>query len=75
MFYIILFTLCRKEQVRHFIECPIKDIEEFEAERGELMKAHEKKKLELEKDLDAALMALMDKHKARHPLGLQLMKN
>ena len=47
---------------------------EFEAERDELIKVHEEKKmklkkeymekeLELEKELDAALTVLMEKHK------------
>ena len=47
---------------------------EFEAERDELIKVHEEKKmrlkkeymekeLELEKELDAALTGLMEKHK------------
>ena len=47
---------------------------EFEAERDELIKVHEEKKmrlkkeymekeLELEKELDAALTSLMEKHK------------
>uniref|UniRef100_A0ACD5WH28 Uncharacterized protein n=1 Tax=Avena sativa TaxID=4498 RepID=A0ACD5WH28_AVESA len=53
----------RKDQVQHFIDCHIKDVEEFEAERDDLIKAHEKKMVELEKELDAALMALMEKHK------------
>jgi hypothetical protein len=38
-------------------------VEDFKAERDELIKAHEKKKAELEKELDAALTALMEKHK------------
>ena len=51
---------------------------EFEAERDELIKVHEEKKmklkkeymekeLELEKELDAALTSLMEKHKPRPP--------
>ena len=50
----------------------------FEAERDELIKVHEEKKmrlkkeymekeLELEKELDAALTGLMEKHKPRPP--------
>jgi hypothetical protein len=49
-------------------------VAEFEAERDELIKVHEEKKmklkkeymekeLELEKELDAALTGLMEKHK------------
>ncbi|KAJ1265164.1 hypothetical protein BS78_08G058800 [Paspalum vaginatum] len=64
----------RKEQVRKFIDCQVKDVAEFEAERDELIKVHEEKKMklkkeymekevELEKELDAALTGLMEKHK------------
>ncbi|KAK1668431.1 hypothetical protein QYE76_056590 [Lolium multiflorum] len=53
----------RKEQAQRFIDCHVKDVEDFKAERDELIKAHEKKKAELEKELDAALTALMEKHK------------
>ncbi|GJN13566.1 hypothetical protein PR202_gb00284 [Eleusine coracana subsp. coracana] len=66
--------MLRKEHVQKFIDCQVKDVAEFEAERDELIKAHEEKKmklkkeymekeLELEKELDAALTGLMDKHK------------
>ncbi|TVU51337.1 hypothetical protein EJB05_02756 [Eragrostis curvula] len=64
----------RKEQVQKFIDCQVKDVAEFEAERDELIKAHEEKKMklkkeymekevQLEKELDAALTGLMEKHK------------
>ncbi|KAF0888595.1 hypothetical protein E2562_016064 [Oryza meyeriana var. granulata] len=64
----------RKEQIQKFIDCQVKDVEEFEAQRDKLIKSHEEKKvklkmeymtkeLELEEELDAALTALMDKHK------------
>lgn len=64
----------RKEQIQWFIDSQVKDVEEFEAERDELIKAHEEKKvklkkeymakeLELEKELDAAVTSLMEKHK------------
>ncbi|KAF8658059.1 hypothetical protein HU200_059523 [Digitaria exilis] len=64
----------RKEQVQKFIDGQVKDVAEFEAERDELIKAHEEKKmklkkeymekeLELEKELDAELTSLMEKHK------------
>jgi len=66
--------LCRKDHVQKFIDCQVKDVAEFEAERDELIKVHEEKKmrlkkeymekeLELEKELDAALTGLMEKHK------------
>jgi hypothetical protein len=52
----------------------VKDVAEFEAERDELIKVHEEtkmklkkeymeKEVELEKELDAALTSLMEKHK------------
>ncbi|KAG2615259.1 protein SUPPRESSOR OF GENE SILENCING 3 homolog isoform X1 [Panicum virgatum] len=64
----------RKEHVQKFIDGQVKDVAEFEAERDDLIKAHEEKKmklkkeymekeLELEKELDAALTGLMEKHK------------
>ncbi|CAD6268066.1 unnamed protein product [Miscanthus lutarioriparius] len=64
----------RKDHVQKFIDCQVKDVAEFEAERDELIKIHEEKKmklkkeymekeLELEKELDAALTGLMEKHK------------
>jgi len=64
----------RKEHVQKFIDCQVKNVAEFEAERDELIKGHEEKKmklkkqymekeLELERDHDAALTALMEKHK------------
>lgn len=64
----------RKEQVQKFIDCQVKDVAEFEAERDELIKIHEEKKMklkkeymekevELEKELEAALTGLMEKHK------------
>jgi len=70
--------LCRKEHVQKFIDCQVKDVAKFEAERDELIKVHEEKKmklkkeymekeLELEKELDAALTSLMEKHKLRPP--------
>ncbi|KAM0893469.1 hypothetical protein ACQ4PT_025085 [Festuca glaucescens] len=52
----------KKEQAQHFINCHVV-VEEFKAERDELIKAHEKKKVELQKELNAALMALMEKHR------------
>jgi len=66
--------LCRKEHVQKFIDCHVKDVAKFEAERDELIKVHNEKKmrlkkeytekeLELEKELDAALTGLMEKHK------------
>ncbi|KAL6641746.1 hypothetical protein ACP70R_019927 [Stipagrostis hirtigluma subsp. patula] len=66
--------MLRKEQIQRFIDGQVKDVEEFEAERDELIKAHEEKKMklkkeymekevELEKELDAALTSLMEKHK------------
>jgi len=66
--------LCRKEHVQKFIDCQVKDVEKFEAERDELIKVHDEtkmrlkkeymeKELELEKELDAALTGLMEKHK------------
>lgn len=75
MVFIAFYALfCRKERVQKFIDCQVKDVAEFEAERDELIKAHEEKKMklkkeymekevELEKELDAALTGLMDKHK------------
>lgn len=67
-------VLCRKEYVQKFIDCQVKDVAEFEVERDELIKVHEDKKLklkkeymdlelELEKEFDAALTGLMEKHK------------
>ncbi|KAM0897801.1 hypothetical protein ACQ4PT_022316 [Festuca glaucescens] len=53
----------RKEQAQRFIDYHVEDVEDFKAERDELIKAHEKKKVELEKELNAALTALMEKHK------------
>ncbi|KAG8051258.1 hypothetical protein GUJ93_ZPchr0009g1195 [Zizania palustris] len=64
----------RKEQIERFIDCQVKDVEQFEAERDKLIKLHEEKRVtlkmeymakevELEKDLDAALTLVMDKHK------------
>ncbi|CAM0883678.1 unnamed protein product [Alopecurus aequalis] len=64
----------RKEQVERFIDCQVKDVEAFEAKRDEAIKAHEEKKkhlkeeymtkeVELEKELDATLTALMEEHK------------
>lgn len=64
----------RKEYVQKFIDCQVKDVAEFEVERDELIKVHEDKKLklkkeymdlelELEKEFDAALTGLMEKHK------------
>jgi hypothetical protein len=52
----------------------VKDVAEFEAERDELIKVHGEtkmklkkeymeKEVELEKELDAALTSLMEKHK------------
>ncbi|KAE8797816.1 hypothetical protein D1007_26949 [Hordeum vulgare] len=66
--------MLRKEEVQRFIDCQAKGVEEFMSGRDELIKAHEKKKLqlkreymekevELEKELDAGLTVLMDKHK------------
>jgi len=64
--------LCRKEHVQKFIDCQVKDVAKFEAERDELIKVHEEKKMRLkkeymEKELDAALTSLMEKHKLRPP--------
>ncbi|XP_048544462.1 protein SUPPRESSOR OF GENE SILENCING 3 homolog [Triticum urartu] len=64
----------RKEQVQRFINSQVKDVHEFEAERDELIKAHEEKKvqlkkeymtkeMELEEEFDAALTGLMEKHR------------
>ncbi|KAK8449935.1 hypothetical protein SEVIR_7G287400v4 [Setaria viridis] len=64
----------RKEHVQKFIDGQVKGVAEFEAERDELIKTHEEKKMklkkeymekevELEKELDAALTGLIDKHK------------
>ncbi|KAM3196951.1 hypothetical protein ACQJBY_072563 [Aegilops geniculata] len=64
----------RKEQVQRFIDCQVKDVQEFEAEADQLIKAHEEKKVqlkkeyaekevELEKEFDAAFTGLMEKHK------------
>ncbi|CAL4896574.1 unnamed protein product [Urochloa decumbens] len=64
----------RKEHVQKFIDGQVKDVAEFEAERDELIKAHEEKKVqlkkkymekevELEKELDASLTSLIAKHK------------
>lgn len=64
----------RKEEVQRFIDCQAKGVEEFMSKRDALINAHEKKKLqlkiehmekevELEKELDAALTVLMEKHK------------
>ena len=69
-----MLPLCRKEHAQRFIDCQVKDVEMFEAERDEAIKAHEKKKkhlkeeymtkeVELEKELDATLTSLMEKHK------------
>jgi len=66
--------MCRKEHVQKFTDGQVKDVAEFEAERDDVIKAHEEKKmklkkeymekeLELEKELDAALTVLMEKHK------------
>nr|XP_020165612.3 protein SUPPRESSOR OF GENE SILENCING 3 homolog [Aegilops tauschii subsp. strangulata] len=63
----------RKEEVQRFIDCQAKGVEEFMSKRDELLKAHEKRKVqlkreymekevELEKELDAALTVLMEKH-------------
>jgi hypothetical protein len=60
--------------VEKFINGQVKDVAEFEAERDELIKVHEEtkmklkkeymeKEVELEKELDAALTSLMEKHK------------
>jgi hypothetical protein len=60
--------------VQKFIYGQVKDVAEFEAERDELIKVHEEtkmklkkeymeKEVELEKELDAALTSLMEKHK------------
>ena len=67
-------VLCRKEHVQKFIDGQVKDVAEFEAERDEVIKVHEEKKmklkkeymekeLELEKELEVALAGLMEKHK------------
>uniref|UniRef100_A0A0D9XSR4 XS domain-containing protein n=1 Tax=Leersia perrieri TaxID=77586 RepID=A0A0D9XSR4_9ORYZ len=64
----------RKEAIQKSIDCQVKDVEKFEAERDKLIKSHEEtkvklkmeymaKEVELEKKLDAALTSLMDKHK------------
>ncbi|KAM3205987.1 hypothetical protein ACQJBY_061589 [Aegilops geniculata] len=64
----------RKEQVQRFMDCQVKDVQEFEAEADQLIKAHEEKKVqlkkeyaakevELEKEFDAAFTGLMEKHK------------
>ncbi|KAG8093469.1 hypothetical protein GUJ93_ZPchr0012g20265 [Zizania palustris] len=64
----------RKEQIEKFIDCQVKDVEQFEAERDRLIKLHEEKRVklkkeymakevELEEELDAALTLVMDKHK------------
>ncbi|VAH00187.1 unnamed protein product [Triticum turgidum subsp. durum] len=64
----------RKEQVQRFMYCQVKDVQEFEAEADQLIKAHEEKKVqlkkeyaakevELEKEFDAAFTGLMEKHK------------
>ena len=66
--------MSRKEQVQRFIDCQVKDVQEFESERDVMINAHEEKKaqlkkeymakeLELEKEFDAALTGLMEKHK------------
>jgi hypothetical protein len=63
--------LCRKEHVQKFIDCQVKDVAKFEAERDELIeekkmrlkKEYMEKELELEKELEAALTGLMEKHK------------
>ena len=67
-----IHVLCRKEHVQKFIDCQVKDVAKFEAERDELIKVHEEKKMRLkkeymEKELDAALTSLMEKHKLRPP--------
>ncbi|XP_006664415.2 protein SUPPRESSOR OF GENE SILENCING 3 homolog [Oryza brachyantha] len=64
----------RKEEIQKFIDCQVKDVEEFESERDKLIKLYEQKKVKLkleymakevalEKKLDVALTALMDKRK------------
>ncbi|CAN6330805.1 unnamed protein product [Urochloa humidicola] len=64
----------RKEHVQKFIDGQVKDVAEFEAERDELIRAHEENWIKLkkeymeqvvtlEKELDAALTSLMEKHK------------
>jgi len=66
--------MCRKEHVQKFTDGQVKDVAEFEAERDEVIKVHEEKKmklkkeymekeLELEKELEVALTGLMEKHK------------
>ncbi|KAL6905490.1 hypothetical protein ACP4OV_003091 [Aristida adscensionis] len=63
-----------KEQIQRFLDGQGKDVAEFVAERDELINAHEEKKMklkkeymekevELEKELDAALRGLIEKHK------------
>ena len=60
--------------MQKFTDGQVKDVAEFEAERDEVIKVHEEKKmklkkeymekeLELEKELEVALTGLMEKHK------------
>lgn len=67
----------RQEEIARFIHTQSKGIEEFEAEREKLVRAHDEKKaelkrkylaaeVELEKELDAALTQLMEKY-TPHP--------
>ncbi|WOL14274.1 hypothetical protein Cni_G23054 [Canna indica] len=64
--------MLRKEEFARFVNNQAKGVEEFEAEREKLIKAHEEKKFELrrtyledevklEKEFDAALTKLMEK--------------
>uniref|UniRef100_A0A0E0MKJ7 XS domain-containing protein n=1 Tax=Oryza punctata TaxID=4537 RepID=A0A0E0MKJ7_ORYPU len=64
----------REERIQRIIDCQVKDVEEFDAEQDELIKAHEEKKAKvkmeymtkdvgLEEELFAALTSLMEKHK------------
>lgn len=61
----------RKEETAWFIDSPVKDVREFEAEREKLIRSHEERKVELrrkhlaeeaelEKELDAALTKLKE---------------
>lgn len=64
----------RKEEIARFIDSQVKGVKEFEAEREELIRMHEDKKVklrreylakevELEQEFDTVLTELMEKYK------------
>lgn len=70
-------TKFRAEEIRKFIKCQDKEMEEFVAEREKLMKAHEERKtvlklrqweeeVALENELSNELNSLMSKYTPKH---------